>query len=448
MFTCLFILLMTASWSDAAWYSGWSYRKSHVINAASGAGTNYQVCIKVYSGSGTDGTETVNGVTCGKVYLTSHGSNWPNDIGFTGSDGTTLLDHWKQTSDAASAVFWVKVQEDLSSVNRTIYIYYGKSGQSSASNGTNTFLLFDDFDNLNNWSSGNRAGGTATTSSSLLTLAPAQTWDGVYVRSSNSFSFGNIRAEIRYELTGPPNYCNPCAQSFQISFLVPGQSYPRDNTYYYTITGAALPAPIFACGFERGPHSNTTSGCEAGSGNTNDNFSSCWYSGDYPTSYFMNRSLSQFAYGSGVYYKIGFAVTSSKVTERVYKESDGSTIYDQNANVNSTHYSNFGSSALFEMLSWGYQVSGTKVDWVFVRRFVDSEPSQGAWGSEESPSHSSYKTKVGTAKDWVWKIVYSTDAVNTVPSGTPSDWTWRTWEPGSGRKVPQGTAADWSWGAE
>ena len=88
------------------------------------------------------------------------------------------------------------------------------------------------------------------------------------------------------------------------------------------------------------------------------------------------------------------------------------------------------------------------VDWFLVRNYVSPEPADGAWGSEESPPHSSYKTKVGDATTWAWKIVYSTDAVNTVPSGTPTDWTWRTWTPNSGRKVPQGTAADWTWGPE
>ena len=33
------------------WLSGWSYRKSHVIEAASGAGTNYQVKITAHYGS-------------------------------------------------------------------------------------------------------------------------------------------------------------------------------------------------------------------------------------------------------------------------------------------------------------------------------------------------------------------------------------------------------------
>jgi len=34
-----------------AWLSGWQYRKSHVINSASGAGTNYQIKIKTFKSS-------------------------------------------------------------------------------------------------------------------------------------------------------------------------------------------------------------------------------------------------------------------------------------------------------------------------------------------------------------------------------------------------------------
>jgi len=70
-----------------------------------------------------------------------------------------------------------------------------------------------------------------------------------------------------------------------------------------------------------------------------------------------------------------------------------------------------------------------------------------AWGGEV-PQYSSYKTMVGNATAWAWNIIYSTDTANKVRSGTPSDWTWRTWEPGSGRKVPQGTADNWTWGPE
>ena len=129
----LFILLMTVSWSDAAWYSGWNYRKSHVINAASGAGTNYQVKITAHYGAGTDSEAD--------VYLNNHSRTNFGDIRFTGSDGATLLDYWMESkTDSDNAVFWVEVADDLSSTNQTIYIYYGKADATTTSNVNNTFI--------------------------------------------------------------------------------------------------------------------------------------------------------------------------------------------------------------------------------------------------------------------------------------------------------------------
>ena len=40
------------------WISGWNYRKSIAILGSSGAGTNYQMGVKVYYGTGSDGTES------------------------------------------------------------------------------------------------------------------------------------------------------------------------------------------------------------------------------------------------------------------------------------------------------------------------------------------------------------------------------------------------------
>ena len=118
-----------------AWLSGWQYRKSHVINSANGAGTNYQVKVKVYYGSGTDSGEN--------VYLNGKCKTDFGDIRFTGSDGETLLDYWMESkTDSDNAVFWVEVADDLSSNNATIYIYYGKATATTTSNGTATFQSF------------------------------------------------------------------------------------------------------------------------------------------------------------------------------------------------------------------------------------------------------------------------------------------------------------------
>ena len=121
----------------AGWLSEWNYRKSHVIQNASGAGTNYQIRITVHYGAGTDSGE--------HVYLNEHCKTDFGDIRFADDDGTTLLDYWMEEKvDSEYAIFWVEVKDDLSSSNATIYIYYGNPSASTTSNGKNTFPFFDD----------------------------------------------------------------------------------------------------------------------------------------------------------------------------------------------------------------------------------------------------------------------------------------------------------------
>lgn len=68
------------------------------------------------------------------------------DIQFTDNDKTTKLDFWQESYiESISSVFWVEVRDSLSN-NQIIYLYYGTDGTSlTASNGTDTFLFFDDF---------------------------------------------------------------------------------------------------------------------------------------------------------------------------------------------------------------------------------------------------------------------------------------------------------------
>ena len=68
-----------------AWLSNYSYRKSITLSRASGAVTNYQMKLLVGESSGATGED----VDCGGLCLSTF-----NDIRFTKSDGTTLLDYW------------------------------------------------------------------------------------------------------------------------------------------------------------------------------------------------------------------------------------------------------------------------------------------------------------------------------------------------------------------
>lgn len=118
--------------------SNWLYRKSHTINSATGAGTNYQVFITVHYGSGSDSGED--------VYLNEHCQSDFDDIRFTDDDGKSLLDYYMEAKvEDDYADFWVEVADDLSSSNQQIYIYYGNNAVSTTSSGYNTFILFDDF---------------------------------------------------------------------------------------------------------------------------------------------------------------------------------------------------------------------------------------------------------------------------------------------------------------
>jgi hypothetical protein len=169
-----------------AWYNNnWTYRKSHLITGASGAGSDYQVKLTVHYGVGTDSGEN--------VYLGSNGKTDFSDLRFTDNDETTLLDYWVQEkTDSDNAVVWVKVADDLGS-NATIYIYYGNAGASTASSGDSTFLFFDDFEDASidagKWTK-DIENGTITESGGYLRCG-----GGI---KSGSFGHNSLGSEVGY----------------------------------------------------------------------------------------------------------------------------------------------------------------------------------------------------------------------------------------------------------
>jgi len=187
-------------WNDVnAWadqLGGWGYRKSHVINPSAGAGTNYQVKITAYYGSGTD--------SGANVYLNSKSRTDFGDVRFTKSDGTTPLDYWMESKvDGVNAVFWVEIADDLSSASSTIYLYYGKSDATTTSNGSNTFILFDDFNGPSldgtKWTQKN--GGALTFASGQMT-ATANAVDPGKIIATAAPTGNNLVLRARFKVTG------------------------------------------------------------------------------------------------------------------------------------------------------------------------------------------------------------------------------------------------------
>ena len=133
--SCSDILDSTSSstlFLKAPWLSGFSYRKRLVINGSNGAGTGYQIKLKIGSSSGGD------------FHLNGHCSDFPNDIRFTKDDGLTLLKYWIEDPTQDPVTVWIKVEDNLDD-NVEIYCYYGSSLADSLSNGNATFEFFDDF---------------------------------------------------------------------------------------------------------------------------------------------------------------------------------------------------------------------------------------------------------------------------------------------------------------
>jgi hypothetical protein len=117
----------------SGWYNpSWSRRMPITINNSGSSLTDYQVRVNV-------------------TYDADMKSDF-GDIRFADSNGSTLLSHWRESyTTATSATFWVKVPS-IPSGSKTIYMYYGNSSATSASNGTTTFDFFDDFSgDLSKW---------------------------------------------------------------------------------------------------------------------------------------------------------------------------------------------------------------------------------------------------------------------------------------------------------
>ncbi|MEM5784998.1 MAG: DUF2341 domain-containing protein [Candidatus Aenigmatarchaeota archaeon] len=219
-----------------AWLSGWNYRKKITISGTSGAGTNYQVLLKVGESSGASGYD---------FHLNNHSASFPSgknqggDLRFTSSNGTTLLDFWVESVSGSSpnrlAYIWVEVADDLSS-SKDIYCYYGNSSATNYSNGDNTFILFDDFDgsslNTNKWT---LAKGSVNISNSILNFEYRTA-----IRSVSLFSRGiRIRQLSNVNYTGSYQYTHTWwGDNYHTTYATPnGNGYisKYSSDYYHLV---------------------------------------------------------------------------------------------------------------------------------------------------------------------------------------------------------------------
>ena len=109
-------------------------------------------------------------------------------VDFNGTD----LDFWidDDTYNTSSTNFWVKMDSLAASSTTSIYVFYGKNGEVSQSNGSTTFEMFDDFNGSilsTKWSACNNSGSNISFSSGNLILT-SSTGNNVSIISDSIFS--------------------------------------------------------------------------------------------------------------------------------------------------------------------------------------------------------------------------------------------------------------------
>lgn len=282
------------------------------------------------------------------VDLEAHSDTDFDDVRFTDDDGDTELDYWMEDkTDSDHAVFWAEVADDLGS-NQTIYIYYGKTGETTTSNGNNTFLLFDHFLGTGldggTWTSS----GIVSVAASIVTAVDPDTGTAGLFYSTSTFGAYNVSLRSR------------------------GKIY---NVHYVAYGLRTTGSPIDMATFDN-----------VGAGNNQLRTSN-------------EGSTTTTTIANDPYW----------VVMELYWIS-GSVKFLKNDTIIARHTTNIPDEAIPVRTAAQRSVGGTTaridIDWLFVRKYVDSEPWHGAWGSEETPSCPTTIYSIATG-DWktagTWK---------------------------------------------
>jgi len=355
---------ITETASFDSWLTGWQYRKRHVINPASGAGTNYPVHITVYYGSGTDNGEN--------VYLNGKCKSDFTDIRFTKSDGSTLLSYWMESVSSGNyATFWVQVSDDLSTNPATIYIYYSNPSASRA----------DDPQDIDLWQLREHQTVSGYYPNFIFTKTDSTTIRiDSYTGGSGSLGEGDIFIIV------PRDWLN--GKKVQINW----------NGYFSTALARKI-ANVVVLDTELNRKQSLAinwvdsiyTSTELVS-YTSSSSSSGWTGWQTTTS--GTISISSF---SNKYVTLMIRCADAWTGQTVMLDVNWIKILDANNNVIKTY--DFTNSVVME-------VTGTYEDYGLYRKYVSPEPSHDGWGSEEA-------YVVGWLSGWSYRNYHIINGVST-----------------------------------
>ncbi len=134
-----YVSLQETQAAGESWMTGWSYRRAITITNAQ---TDFQIKVEIQGSNASN----PNYVDFGKILAGGA------DVRFTDSGGSNALyywiESWDDTGGSEAATIWVRTDATAAT---PMYMYYGKAGETTTSNGTNTFEFFDDIDNITGW---------------------------------------------------------------------------------------------------------------------------------------------------------------------------------------------------------------------------------------------------------------------------------------------------------
>ena len=427
--TSLFIILMTSGWSDAAWLTGWGKRVKLTTDQLDIDAdlTNFPILLYISASSGRNG----NDISFVFDELTSDDNR--KKIAVTTSDGTTQcyveIEKWDDANE--KAWLWVKAPSISGTVDTDLYLYYDHTHADNTDHvgdpesvaavavwdgnfkavyhmqDYDTSNIHDTTSNNNDMAKTAAAEPAATTSGEI---GNAQNYDGVNDYTHLTTSNFQFRPALEFWIKTTDTEAEPLEYSNY-------KDYYGWNFYfgYPSIKGKFMYA-------------------------TSD--------GGTIASITTTKTLND-----GVFHHV--VVTDDGANLRLYVDgaldvtaATGTPIWSDSRFYTGVERPEYSIGVPFAGILDEIRISNAVRSDAWIKATYETERDHLlVWGSEEG-QHSTYTTMVGNASGWVWATIYSTDTVNKVRSGGPTDWTWQTWTPGSGRKVPQGTAAAWTWSSE
>ena len=307
-----------------------------------------------------------------------------DDVRFTTSDGSTELDFWQPDSapeyvSGKHSTCYIEFDSiPASPDSATFYIYYDNSGASSGSNGANTFpSLFDDFDG-----DAEPPSGWSETQIGTLTWSDL-TQDGKYKVYNFQDSAAEWHGNEIYKAVTPPTTFALVAK--QVVACSADDGIPQHESHLKGYKSSALK---FAVGFEDG-----------------------WtdYKGAIYSAITGTTSSEDMGTRGGATYI--FEIRRDGTNIKTYWNG---ILRQTKAEVETLDEVRF-------RLVGGRSISSsdpqTELGYVFLRKYVDPEPTWGDWGDEEgfNPEISN------TPSSWAIGVVGTSDVVYFSATGAQDD---------------------------